>query len=168
MASIDDIKQYLIAMSEFNKRQHADKKNVYSCYEELVLERGRGFEYNSYPDNLEIGVSGHCHYNCLELLNIYPEFIYCEGYGFPKRIGIGLSHAWLIDKNNKIVDPTPSWHEPETVYYGIAFNYDWILNLYIERQKKFGKYYLSVLQGNYLENNSLLKYDIPKEALFNY
>jgi hypothetical protein len=48
---------------------------------------------------------------------------YAEGYAVRPSLGIPLPHAWVLDGEGRVVDPT--WEHPETCHYmGIVVPHD--------------------------------------------
>ena len=53
---------------------------------------------------------------------------YAEGYAMKAELPIPMQHAWLVDANNKAIDPT--WSSvSNNLYFGIVFETDFVLNL---------------------------------------
>jgi hypothetical protein len=49
-------------------------------------------------------------------------FSYCEGFAIQDDMPIILSHAWLVNDNMEVIDPT--WVEEmsvEVAYFGVVF-----------------------------------------------
>jgi predicted ABC-type ATPase len=47
-----------------------------------------------------------CFQNSTELAMMHPELKYVEGYASPPGIGLPIHHAWCVDKDGNVVDPT--------------------------------------------------------------
>ena len=60
------------------------------------------------------------------------------------------------------IDPT--WDEPGVTYLGIPFSTDWVKSILKARKAKGREEDLSILEGNYIENCSLLKEGLPDKA----
>jgi hypothetical protein len=53
---------------------------------------------------------------------------YAEGYAMDAELPIPMQHAWLVDADNKVIDPT--WRKAaNNLYYGIVFETEFVLNL---------------------------------------
>ena len=61
---------------------------------------------------------GECYSNAYKMLED-PVYRYCEGYATSTSLGIPLAHAWVVDKDNNVVDPT--WKDGDQ-YFGVAFD----------------------------------------------
>ena len=143
-------------------------------FEELILDRGVEMKYAPLPDNIERGIPKGCYYNCLQLLRKHPEFTYCEGYAQSEDLPLPLFHAWLVDGNGNVIDPT--WDKGDA-YLGIPFNTKWFINLLVSRNREdeglssdfkseaCKPRCLAVFESNYREEYSLLKEGIPKDAI---
>lgn len=71
-----------------------------------------------------------------------------------------LFHAWLIDEDGNVVDPT--WNDDTAVYLGIPFNTKWFIDLLISRDRKDC---LAIFESNYMEKFSLLKKGLPEYTI---
>jgi hypothetical protein len=72
-----------------------------------------------------------CYRNAYYLVQKYPELTYCEGFAISAHLPIGIHHAWAVDENNNVVDPT--WDNPEeSEYFGIKLNIDLINEVIVE------------------------------------
>ena len=72
-------------------------------------------------------------------------------------------HSWLIDLSGKIIEPT--WDEHNSIYLGIPFNTSWLMSLLDKRSARGREDEISILEGNYLEEFSLLKEGLSEEAI---
>lgn len=53
---------------------------------------------------------------------------YAEGYAMDAELPIPMQHAWLVDEDNKVIDPT--WRDTtDNLYFGIVFETSFVLNL---------------------------------------
>ncbi|NTJ45372.1 hypothetical protein G6L28_22665 [Agrobacterium larrymoorei] len=53
---------------------------------------------------------------------------YAEGYAMDAELPIPVQHAWLVDADNKVIDPT--WRDTtDNLYFGIVFETNFVLNL---------------------------------------
>lgn len=53
---------------------------------------------------------------------------YAEGYAMKAELPIPMQHAWLVDADNKVIDPT--WRKAaNNLYFGIVFETEFVLNL---------------------------------------
>jgi hypothetical protein len=84
-------------------------------YEQFVLDNGES--YSVLGDPVEPMNPGECFKNCALTALANPNFTYVEGWATSV---IPLHHAWLLDENGTVVDPT--WgHRPGTQYFGVEF-----------------------------------------------
>jgi len=61
---------------------------------------------------------GECYANAYALASNETPYRYCEGYATSKKLGIALAHAWVIDQDLKVIDPT--WVDGDQ-YFGVVF-----------------------------------------------
>lgn len=134
---------------------------AFNSFEELILNCGKEMSYQPLSENIKLGLPRQCYLNCLRLMDDNPELIYCEGYGLNDNSILPVPHAWLIDSLDRVIDPT--W-TTSAVYLGVAFNSNWLFNLFDTRCQNNHDNYLAVFEGNYQENYSLLKKGLPSKA----
>lgn len=92
----------------------------------LLAEHGREF---SSPGGEEKGPEGECFGNAFKLVQDCPEIrgkglMYCEGLAMKDSLGVPLDHAWVLNAEGQVLDPT--WEGP-TQYFGAVFQYDWLI-----------------------------------------
>jgi hypothetical protein len=135
----------------------------YRGFEELVLECGRVMKPKPLPKNVKRGQPRLCYANCQRLVLKNRSLTYVEGYAMAAGVSIPLQHAWLLDANGYVIDPT--WETPGCCYLGIAFRTAWIKSIWNSRKQKGRTDELSILQGNHLEDFSIFKQGFPADAL---
>ncbi|WP_414530487.1 hypothetical protein [Nodularia chucula] len=47
-----------------------------------------------------------CFKNCYQALWNYPQLNYCEGFAINSNVSIAVSHAWLVNNDGEVIDPT--------------------------------------------------------------
>jgi hypothetical protein len=109
------------------------KPSVFS----FLAEHGRS--YTSDPETFagERMEQGMCYMNCTHSVLENPLLTYCEG--FVSVYGVPLEHAWLLDRDGNVIDPTLTAH-PEgrvTEYFGVAFSTEYLLQAAM-RNKYYG------------------------------
>ncbi|GGB13913.1 hypothetical protein GCM10011491_46940 [Brucella endophytica] len=53
---------------------------------------------------------------------------YAEGYAMDMGLPIPIQHAWLVDADNNVIDPT--WCDaPDNLYFGIVFETKFVLDM---------------------------------------
>ena len=87
----------------------------HSLLQRYLLERGSEHVSQPLPPKYARGRKRECFRNAIRLAKRYPKVLrYVEGYalcGTPLLI----HHAWTIDADNRVVDPT--WDDPEVSFY---------------------------------------------------
>jgi len=122
--------------SHFELCRQAFGPNVYN---DFLLAHGR--EYPVGP-NTFAGPRGQqhgCFLNATHLACMDSSMTYCEGK--VSCIGVPLDHAWCVDRNGVVVDPTLNGkmldgNERSAEYFGVPFT-----TAYILRASKFNKVY---------------------------
>lgn len=133
----------------------------YSCFEELILNRGSLFDKMNDRDPLSCsGQKGLCYYNCLQAINShYARYSYCEGFAVNRELNFVYYHAWLCDRLGAVVDPT--WDDG-SAYYGIIFDNSWVLDLISSRSHRHS--FFGVIESNYLDEINFLQSGFSLEA----
>lgn len=92
---------------------------VYRSPQELVLKRGRIFDYYPAPPEA-VGTPGECVRDANAYANQAPDAVYVEGYaveaGLASLLGM-YEHAWCA-RGDTVIDPT--WSAP-AAYVGVPF-----------------------------------------------
>lgn len=117
----------------------------------LEKNKAKEFKAAKLPKKVTRGQLGHCYENATLAVIHNPELQYAEGVAFSAATGeLGYLHAWAVDKDGSVVDPT--WDEPEKGrYYGVVYD----KAKYLSHARKTG--YYGVL-GNIFENaNKVMK-----------
>lgn len=84
---------------------------------DMLLREGK--EFQTGPNTfLGYGLTKQCYRNALELAILKPDlYTYVEGYAINL---LPVLHAWCIDKDGVVVEPTPNWEKGYS-YFGIPF-----------------------------------------------
>jgi hypothetical protein len=98
-----------------------------SNYIQLILDHGRemGPVGKSGPSRSEPNA---CFANALLLTANRKAVFYCEGYAVPAKVGLPMHHAWCVDQQGRVLDPT--WEENSELspwYYGLTFTREYAL-----------------------------------------
>lgn len=90
--------------------------------ERFIAEHGTEFKFAPLPKGIKPMREKMCFMNATKLVDRFPErFRYVEGFGFRAYLGgIPFYHAWCIDKDDNVVDPT--WRELDSAsrYIGVV------------------------------------------------
>ena len=57
-----------------------------------------------------------CYTNCLQLA-VIEKLVYVEGNAIIAGTGVDVAHAWCLDTDGRVVDPT--WEVPGDAYFGV-------------------------------------------------
>lgn len=94
----------------------------------VMLENGHEYTYAPYPEKYAkwMGEPKECFANAFWLASGNPELTYVEGYACHI---IPTHHAWCVDNQGNVIDPTPSWHDNHEeygtpVYFGVPVSID--------------------------------------------
>lgn len=96
-------------------------RNIYA----FVGQHGREFHVAVRPWHMTMDGEKQCFKNAT-LRMISENLIYCEGFVFVH--GVPIHHAWCLDPEGRVVDPTiPDQERWE--YVGIPMQYDFVLEI---------------------------------------
>ncbi len=104
----------------------SDKSN-----EALVLKHGKSYPAPemAIPKHVRKGKDGQCYTNAYHTVVSNSGFTYVEGYA--TFTGIPLEHAWVLDREGRVIDPT--WKSPGEEYYGIEFDIPFVNQIIYEK-----------------------------------
>ena len=89
----------------------------------LILYYGKSFVKIS-QNSCFMGNKKECFKNAYQL-SFTKNLTYCEGYAVSKILNFPVEHAWCIDNDNNVIDPT--WNDG-IEYFGIPFSMEFIIN----------------------------------------
>lgn len=125
-AIIKDVRDYLVwTVAARNKLIKKPLGAYYSCFEDFVLREGIEFDHFSpRASKYKRGYPRHCFQNAFNAASrSRGNLSYVEGFAQTERTIIPIHHAWCVDKDGGIVDPT--WHGRMNVapsdYMGVPF-----------------------------------------------
>jgi hypothetical protein len=95
----------------------------HSLLQRYLLARATAHVSQALPAKYPRGRKRECFRNAIRLAKRYPKALrYAEGYaisatlsGEAKLGGLLIHHAWAVDAEDRVVDPT--WDEPEASFY---------------------------------------------------
>lgn len=98
-------------------------------FERFVLKYG--YEFNvitELPPDVPQGVEQRCFGNAALTAHCSPDkYAYVEGYAFQDGLPISFQHAWLIDRQGRVIEPTWTTHR-KIQYYGVIIKHKYIKN----------------------------------------
>ena len=125
----------------------------------LILETGKPF-LNRIETPPFKGKPKSCFENCLQGLWNYPELHYCEGFAVTDNVSLAASHAWLLNDNSEVVDPTWTGEMfTGCTYFGVVFNTDFVVS-FAAKTKRYG-----ILENDYMNKHQFLQEGFPEGAL---
>jgi len=91
--------------------------------QEFVVRKGKVYEGRPLPAKYPKMAAKHCFYNAGQLVRRRRNLRYCEGFITHDGLPLTIHHAWVIDDEDGVIDPTVE--APETwEYMGVAFSAD--------------------------------------------
>lgn len=100
-----------------------------------------------------------CYQNCFQALWNYPELSYCEGFAVSNEVLIPIAHAWLVNDDSLVVDPTRNEDFTDCTYFGVVFTKEFVRKTAIKT-----KYY-GILDNYRVDKHQILQEGFPKGAL---
>ena len=91
----------------------------------FLLAHGTAWQPVARPADVDPGSRHDAFRNAFRLARKRPQLRYCEGFTLPRGYDdLPNRHAWCIDGDGTVVDPSPGWAEPggrlRDCYFGIA------------------------------------------------
>ena len=124
-----NVRQYLEQISSMTKDSN------FKSLESFILEKGESFDSEKYPAKYQSwrGKMKDCFKNAFWLAIENEDLTYVEGYALSI---IPVLHAWCVDKQNRVIDPT--WPDQENCqYYGVKFEKEFVRK-FITKSKIYG------------------------------
>ena len=161
----NDLLNYLRVSSSLDKQRkhrihHEDW--AFQNFEDLLLTHALFMPPAPKPPEIEPGPPQYCYSNAQNLLSLHDNLTYVEGYAIHQTL-FPVRHAWLMTSEGAAVDPT--WPNVGLCYFGIPFQTSWMRTFIAARVDQFGEDSVAILEGNFLEQGSLLREGLPIEAL---
>lgn len=89
------------------------------------------------PEWLRIGQARDCFNNATAYAVVRDDVFYAEGYALEPELPLPVQHAWLVDREGKVIDPT--WKDTrDHAYFGIAFNQDFVRDQLVQNSGNAG------------------------------
>jgi hypothetical protein len=104
-------------------------------YFTFMLEHGRKYEVGPHSFSLARGPEKQCYANAGMLALNMPHLTYVEGQILV--CGVPIDHAWCIDEEGVVVDPTLGDADHTDEFYGVPFRTDYLLKAVL-RNKMWG------------------------------
>ena len=133
---IEGIRSYLGMWRELRDRTGAKGADGMIMTADYILENADVFAGRVLPSEYRMGEIKMCFKNAAELALADPSLTYHEGYAVG-RAGIPVLHAWCVDEDGGVVDPTwpTDGADPtEWTYLGCGFQTDFVCRVLVEKE----------------------------------
>jgi hypothetical protein len=131
---------------------------LYKSTYRLVLDYGKPFNNRLIPSPFR-GKIKQCYQNCFDPLWRRKDWYYCEGYAIDDDLNLAIAHAWLINDNGQVIDPTWKDNASGATYFGVVFQHEYVFEI-----AKITKCY-GILENDYLNSHKLMIEGFPSYAL---
>jgi hypothetical protein len=117
---LEELRGFVSRMAEF--------ENVFGACG-AISRYGQAFSPRTSPTRwLRLGGARDCFNNATRYAAVRDDVVYAEGYALEPDLPIPVHHAWLIDVDGQVIDPT--WKETaDHVYFGIPFKQQFLRDL---------------------------------------
>lgn len=118
---------YLLMVIRFQSQNTRTSDWKYRGFDDLLLKEGTWDELpaSELPDGVRRGRPKQCFMNAYQLATSQSDkYTYVEGMAIPDVVSIPMGHAWCVDNNGKVVDPT--WPVPGKAYFGVHLSAEFI------------------------------------------
>lgn len=136
---IAHLENYSKMIRELHSRNGRDDLPKYVSVEEFTFANGKPFGENHalHPD-IKRGELKQCFTNAsIQFMHLGGEFVYVEGIACGKELGFPVHHAWLVDEDGTVYDPTWEYGPGEALYYGVPFADDYMFET-MRREEYYG------------------------------
>ena len=99
----------------------------------LLNTHAKAMEVKKHPKN-GTGTPQQCDANAYALAQPETAYRYCEGQATTSNLDFPLDHAWVIDRDGKVIDPT--WADGAQ-YFGVAFSPLFVIKV-LAKTKHYG------------------------------
>ncbi|MBD2629653.1 hypothetical protein [Trichormus variabilis] len=155
--NIDYLITILQQRAELFTKTNKNPDFLYKSVDSLVLAYGQPF--TKQIKSPFKGEPKSCFKNCYQALYDFSKLNYCEGFAI-SNLGIPIIHAWLVNDNLEVIDPTWTGDRFQNcAYFGIVFTEDFVLEM-TEKTEKYG-----ILESDYLMDYQLQRQGFPPHAL---
>ena len=118
--------QYMRSVTLVRTSIPGGDKYKYKGMEDFVLKNGKFYPISK--RKVKLGRIKECFSNAAKLAIDDSSLIYCEGYFLSKKLPIPIYHAWVIDREGKVIDNTIRVQKDEgtRLYYGVEFSTEYL------------------------------------------
>ncbi|MDF5714118.1 MAG: hypothetical protein PUP93_09540 [Rhizonema sp. NSF051] len=160
LKNIQTLKKMLVLETDIIRQVvNKNKSCLYAGYPGLISEFGQPFLDKTKSPFM--GTPRECYKNCFEALFCFKDFIYCEGYACSDKTAVLTPHAWLLNRDFQVIEPT--WDKKLTqniAYFGIGFSRSYVFES-VNQNQEYG-----ILENYYRNDFKLLRDGFPKDALY--
>lgn len=116
------LKYHLETMAKFMRSMRDRTGDAsYASIEEFVLGEGEPMYLTPGDVALRLGTPKECFRNSTTFVLEHPDHVYAEGYVLSPKVPVAIHHAWVLDPDGHVLDPTLGWRQG-AAYYGVGFS----------------------------------------------
>lgn len=135
-ADHEALRQHMLKMVVFRRDIERAKGVLYLGIDDFIMRHGKPMLGRALPPPYAFMEPKQCFANAMRLtlggLHGYPhtdDLTYCEGYVLT---AMPIHHAWCLDREGLVVDPTLRGVNDRTAYFGVAFNGDYVFDRVVD------------------------------------
>lgn len=121
------LRQYLEDRAAVIRQIRSNLGWKYAGVEDIVLSYGVEMSAIPLPVNVPPGRQKTCYHTCQSISFSRKDLTYVEGYALSAEVPFAAEHAWLINTNGEVIDPT--WNPPGLAYLGIPLKTKWLKSI---------------------------------------
>lgn len=95
----------------------------------FALQHGRAFDSPGVarPEGWVQMERNQCFRNSFDVAQENDGYTYVEGFAFSRSLPIPFAHAWVLDREGRVIELT--WDDPGREYFGIPFRTGFVTNI---------------------------------------
>lgn len=114
---------------ELMAHAHAELHSGCASVEAFVLQFGEEFSGQHLPEDMDAMTPQMCFLNCFEIAKDNCGLTYCEGFILRDTLPLVIHHAWLVNDDSQVVEPTVTDEIEGLTYFGIKLPFESVADI---------------------------------------
>jgi hypothetical protein len=157
-SNLDRLLEILNEQADLIDRLNKCSDLLYKSSYRLVLDHGRPFSDRIIPSPFR-AKPRQCYQNCFKPLWRRKDWYYCEGYAIDDDLNLAIAHAWLVNDNGQVIDPTWNDDSKGATYFGVVLQREYVFEI-AKTTKSYG-----ILENYDMNEYKLMIEGFPPNAL---